>query len=59
MVILSFVKQGDVRTGDKVKKMFSFEDYFALNSQITGELIIGLTIEKQINSFDQINFLMH
>ena len=49
----SFVKNDDSITSEKVKRNASFEDYFALNSQIKGKLNNwDLGIEKNLNSFD-------
>ena len=49
----SFVEQGDTITSEKVKRNASFEDYFALNSQIKGRINNWeLDIEKNLNSFD-------
>ena len=49
----SFVNKGDSITGDKVRRDTSFEDYFALNSQLKGEIKNwDLKIDKQLNSFD-------
>jgi len=49
----SFVKKGDSITSDKVKRNISFEDYFALNSQIKGGINKwDLKIDKNLNSFD-------
>ena len=49
----SFVKKGDSITSNKVKRNISFEDYFALNSQIKGGINKwDLKIDKNLNSFD-------
>ena len=49
----SFVKKGDSITSDKVKRNISFEDYFALKSQIKGGINNwDLEIDKDLNSFD-------
>ncbi len=49
----SFVKQGNSITSEKVKRNTSFEDYFALNSQIKGRKDNwNLKIEKSLNTFD-------
>ena len=49
----SFVKEGDSTTSEKIKRNTSFEDYFALKSQIKGKKNNwNLEIDKSINSFD-------
>jgi len=49
----SFVKKGDSITSDKVKRNISFEDYFALKSQIKGTLKNwDLEIDKNLNTLD-------
>ena len=49
----SFVKKDDSITSEKVKRNTSFNDYFALKSQIKGPINNwDLEIEKNINSFD-------
>ncbi len=49
----SFVNKGESITSDKVKRNTSFEDYFALNSQIKGRINNwDLEIDKNLNSFD-------
>ena len=49
----SFVKKGDSITSNKVKRNISFEDYFALKSQIKGGIDNwDLEIDKNLNSFD-------
>ena len=49
----SFVKKGDSITSNKVKRNTSFEDYFALKSQIKGGINKwDLKIDKNLNSFD-------
>ncbi len=49
----SFVNKGDSITGNKVLRDTSFEDYFALNSKVKGNIKNwDLKIEKQLNSFD-------
>jgi len=49
----SFVEEGDSITSDKVKRNASFEDYFALNSQLKGRINNwDLEIDKNLNSFD-------
>ncbi len=49
----SFVNKGDSIIGDKVRKDTSFEDYFALNSQLKGKIKNwDLKIDKKLNSFD-------
>ena len=49
----SFVKNDDSITSEKVKRNASFQDYFALKSQIKGKLNNwDLEIEKNLNSFD-------
>ena len=49
----SFVKQGESITSEKVKRNASFEDYFALKSQIKGRINNwDLEVDKNLNSFD-------
>ena len=49
----SFLKKGDSITADKVKRDTTFLDYFALNSQIKGNIKNwNLMIHKKLNSFD-------
>ncbi len=49
----SFVNKGESITSKKVKRNASFEDYFALKSQIKGRLNNwDLEIDKNLNSFD-------
>ncbi len=49
----SFVKKDESITSEKVKRNTSFNDYFALKSQIKGPINNwDLEIEKNINSFD-------
>jgi len=49
----SFVKKGDSITSEKVKRNISFEDYFAIKSQIKGTINNwNLEIEKNLNTFD-------
>ena len=49
----SFVNKDDSITSEKVKRNTSFNDYFALKSQIKGPINNwDLEIEKNINSFD-------
>ena len=49
----SFVEKGDSITAEKVKRNASFEDYFALNSQMKGRINNwDLAMEKNLNSFD-------
>ncbi len=49
----SFVKKGNSITSNKVKSKVSFEDYFALKSQIKGRINKwNLEIDKKLNSFD-------
>ncbi len=49
----SFVKKGESITSDRVKRNSSFEDYFALKSQINGTIKNwDLEIEKNLNSLD-------
>ncbi len=49
----SFVNKGESVTSDRVKRNSSFEDYFALKSQIKGTIKNwDLEIEKNLNSFD-------
>ncbi len=49
----SFVNKGESITSDRVKRNSSFEDYFALKSQIKGTLKNwDLEIEKNLNSLD-------
>ena len=53
----SFVNKGDLITEEKVTRDTSFEDYFALNSQIKGKINTwDLQIDKQLNSFDSDKF---
>ena len=48
-----FVEKGDSITSEKVKRNTSFEDYFAINSQIKGPINNwDLEIDKNLNSFD-------
>mgnify|MGYP000477354453 CR=1 FL=1 len=49
----SFVNKGESITSDRVKRNSSFEDYFALKSQIKGTIKNwDLEIEKNLNSLD-------
>ena len=49
----SFVNKGESTTSEKVKRDTSFEDYFALRSQMKGRMNNwDLEIEKNLNSFD-------
>ncbi len=49
----SFVKKKDSITSDKVKRNISFEDYFALKSQMKGKIRNwDLEINKNLNSLD-------
>ena len=49
----SFVKKDDSITSEKVKRDVSFEDYFALKSQIKGSINNwDLAIDKNLNSLD-------
>jgi len=49
----SFVNKGESITSDRVKRNLSFEDYFALKSQIKGTIKNwDLEIEKNLNSLD-------
>ncbi len=49
----SFVDKGESITSEKVKRDASFEDYFALRSQMKGSMNNwDLEIEKNLNSFD-------
>ncbi len=49
----SFVKKDESITSDRVKRDTSFEDYFALKSQIKGQIKNWyLEIEKNLNSLD-------
>ena len=49
----SFVKKDESITSEKVKRDTSFEDYFALNSQIKGPINNwDLEIDKNLNSLD-------
>ncbi len=49
----SFVNKGESITSDRVKRNSSFEDYFALKSQIKGTIKSwDLEIEKDFNSLD-------
>ncbi len=49
----SFVKKGQSITSERVKRNSSFEDYFALKSQIKGTIKNwNLEIEKNLNSLD-------
>ena len=49
----SFVKKDESITSDKVKRDASFEDYFALKSQIKGPINNwNLEIEKNLNTLD-------
>ncbi len=49
----SFVNKGESITSERVKRNVSFEDYFALNSQIKGKINNwDLVIDKNLNSLD-------
>ena len=49
----SFVKKGDLITGEKVKRDAKFSDYFGIKSQIKGEINNwDLEIENNLNSLD-------
>ncbi len=49
----SFVNKGESITSDRVKRNSSFEDYFAIKSQIKGTIKDwDLEIEKNLNSLD-------
>ncbi len=49
----SFVNKGESITAEKVKRNASFEDYFALKSQLKGKIYNwNLEIDKNLNSFD-------
>ena len=49
----SFVKKDESITSEKVKRNTSFEDYFALNSQLKGKINNwDLEIDKNLNSLD-------
>ncbi len=49
----SYVNKGESITSDRVKRNSSFEDYFALKSQIKGTIKNwDLEIDKNLNSFD-------
>ena len=49
----SFVKKGESITSNKAKRNASFEDYFALKSQVKGRINNwNLEIDKNLNSFD-------
>ena len=49
----SFVNKGESITSDRVKRNSSFEDYFALKSQIKGRIKNwDLEIDKNLNSLD-------
>ncbi len=49
----SFVNKGESITSERVKRNASFEDYFALKSQINGRINNwNLEIDKNLNSFD-------
>ncbi len=49
----SFVSEGDLITGNRVKRDTAFADYFGLESEIKGKIDNwDLFIEKQINTFD-------
>ena len=53
----SFVNKGDSITGDKVKRDATLRDYFALNSQIKGQINKwSLEIDQQTSSFDPEKF---
>ncbi len=49
----SFVKKGESITSNKARRNSSFEDYFALKSQVKGRINNwDLEIDKNLNSFD-------
>ncbi len=49
----SFVNKGESITSERVKRNASFEDYFALKSQLKGRINNwNLEIDKNLNSFD-------
>ncbi len=49
----SFVNKGESITSDRVKRNSSFEDYFALKSQVKGTIKNwDFELEKNLNSFD-------
>ncbi|MDC2962533.1 DUF3769 domain-containing protein [Prochlorococcus sp. AH-736-K15] len=49
----SFVNKGESITSERIKRNASFEDYFALKSQINGRINNwNLEIDKNLNSFD-------
>ncbi len=49
----SFVEKNEAITSERVKRNANFEDYFALESQITGRINNwDLEINKNLNSFD-------
>jgi len=53
----SFIKKGNSITSERVKRDTSFEDYFALNSQLNGKIENWeLGIEKELNTFDLESF---
>ncbi len=53
----SFVKKDASITSEKIKRNTSFEDYFALKSQIQGKISDwNLAIEKNLNSFNLDSF---
>ena len=53
----SFVKKDASITSEKIKRNTSFEDYFALKSQIQGKISDwDLAIEKSLNSFNLDSF---
>ncbi len=53
----SFVKEGDLITGEKVKREAEFADYFGFKSQIKGKVNNwDLEIDNQINSLDTNKF---
>ncbi len=53
----SFVKKGDLITGEKIKRDAKFTDYFGFKSQIRGKLNNwNLKIVNQLNSFDSDKF---
>ena len=53
----SFVKKDASITSEKIKRNTSFEDYFALKSQIQGKISDwDLAIEKNLNSFNLDSF---
>jgi len=53
----SFVNKNESITSDKVKRNTSFEDYFAIKSNIKGKINSwDLDIEKNLNSFDSDKF---